>query len=126
MIGRIILVSAALTVCACTGEDRNSITDSDPVVKETNLIEEAVEALISACLNRGLSKESCECSANASAGILKENDFLEHSELQLRGEPSAIDEFLRRKYAEDSQTMTNLGAALSECPGSVIPVELTP
>ena len=126
MIGRIILFGSILTLCACSGEDRVPTADKDPAVEEASLISGAVDTLISACLERGLSRESCECSATTSAKILKENDFLTHSELQLNGDPSAVDDFLRRKYAEDQQTMMELGTALSACPGSVVPAELTP
>lgn len=124
MIGRAFLLATILALSACAGDEAVAPDIADPPVSNATEVDAAVEALVSVCLANGLSRESCTCSAQASAKVLDERDFLTHSELQLRRDQAGIDEFLRRKYAEDPNTMHKLGQALTQCPGSFVPAEV--
>ncbi len=121
MKGRAILLALVLGLSACANEDFTSSDADNPVAPQASEVDKTVDTLISACLEKGLSEESCTCSAKTSARILGEKDFLTHSQLQLNSDQPGVDKFLRRKYAEDQDTMYKLGEALAECPGSLVP-----
>ncbi|MCR9194690.1 MAG: hypothetical protein NXH88_08160 [Hyphomonas sp.] len=124
MTKRAILLALLLGLSACTNDDSTSSDADNSVASQATEVDKAVDTLISVCQENGLSEESCTCSAKTSARILGEKDFLRHSELQLNRDQSGIDEFLRRKYAEDQDTMFRLGEALASCPGSLVPAGL--
>jgi len=121
MIGRAILLSSVLALSACANDEPSSSDAVDTAAPQATEVDKTVDLLISACLEKNLSEESCTCSAKTSARILGKKDFLTHSRLQLNSDQPGIDEFLRRKYAEDQDTMYKLGEALAECPGSLVP-----
>lgn len=123
---RLLLFCSLLILGAC-GVQKSAATDRTQVAgPSASLVAQAIESRVATCIANGLSEASCKCSAVTSSQIFDDEDFLTESELKRRGDRSAMDEFLRRKYAEDPETMFELGKALQDCPASILPTELTP
>ncbi len=119
------LLGSLLIASACNARTTTATNQAAESIETVTLVEQAIDARITACMADGLSRESCECIARTSSRVLSEQDFLTESELKLGGNQSALDEFLRRKYAEDRSTMFELGQALQDCPASRVPADMT-
>ncbi|MEL6665476.1 MAG: hypothetical protein AAFQ24_05015 [Pseudomonadota bacterium] len=83
----------------------------------------AIKIRIETCVQNGSSSKNCECRAETSASILKEEDFYEETWYLETGNETGLRFFHNRMLKEQPKLMLRLGNALTSCPASIMRLE---
>jgi pentose-5-phosphate-3-epimerase len=121
---RYLVFGALLVLVSCSEIGSDGKSEQHNSSSAIDQVNKAIKARIAACVDQGLTVQTCSCITNTFARIMSAEDFLKDSELKRRNDYRETDNFLRHKFADDPNTMFALSDALQSCPGSVITAEL--
>lgn len=120
----------AALACFCTIVITSCTQGSEPLddgapQKSTaaSKLQRVVNDRIKTCLQTGATEQNCACRAAAASEIMRFEDFQEETRHLKSGDQRAMDDFQRRMFAENRNTMIRLSEALSKCPEMRIELE---